>query len=95
MFRYSLISCAPSESKTPNIRDLQRELYEQLTGFIMSAQEDATIERQLEEMRAAGRGQRWLIGESLIDDFRWCNLIVSLVVLDGESLVNGLCTLQT
>ena len=41
--------------------ELQRSLHEQLTGEVMAASPDATAEKQLKQLRAAGVGERWLV----------------------------------
>ena len=41
--------------------ELQRSLHEQMTGQEMARSNDATAEKQLKQLRAAGVGERWLV----------------------------------
>ena len=45
--------------------ELQRNLYEQLTGEAMSIKDNATAQSQLEELEAVCKGKRWLV---VLDD---------------------------
>ena len=55
----------------PNIKEMQRVLYRQLTSHAMPAKQDATAEEQLKVMRSAAAGQSWV----LVLDGLCCNAI--------------------
>ena len=54
-----------SVGQTPSLSDLQRVLYQQLTGEPMPTKDGANAATQLEELQAVCKGQRWLI---VLDD---------------------------
>ena len=41
--------------------ELQHSLHEQMTGEAMARSNDATAEKQLKQLRAAGVSERWLV----------------------------------
>ena len=48
-------------SQTANIMELQRSLFEQLTGEAMAQSNDANAEKQLKQLRTAGVSEKWLV----------------------------------
>ena len=56
-----------SVGQTPAIMELQRSLFNQLTGNTMPIEDGATAGTQLGTLQAACVGQRWLI---VLDDVR-------------------------
>ena len=48
-------------AQEPNIRELQKVLYRQLTSFAMPVEKDANLEEQLHIMKAAASQKRWLL----------------------------------
>ena len=54
-----------SVGQTPVVMEMQRVLYQQLTGEPMPSKDGATAATQLEELRAVCTGKRWLV---VLDD---------------------------
>ena len=48
-------------TQEPNIKELQKVLYRQLTSFAMPVEKDTNLEEQLHIMKAAASQKRWLL----------------------------------
>ena len=72
-----------SVGQTPHVKDLQRDLFEQLTGQPMVITDGASVQTQLDELRSVCKGKRWLIVlDDVWDVFKFlenCNFLRRLV----------------
>ena len=48
-------------TQEPNIKELQKVLYRQLTSFAMPVENDSNLEEQLDIMKTAAAQKRWLL----------------------------------
>ena len=78
-----------SVGQTPDVMELQRTLFAQLTGKPMEATADGTLALQLEALKAACVGKRWLL---VLDDVWERKHEKQLNCIDGNSLSKLLVT---